>query len=57
MKTDYITRQVSIRLNDDEWMMFKEMYRDRCLELEQYISKTQFVKERIFESQIACRTA
>jgi hypothetical protein len=53
MKTDYITRQVSIRLNDDEWMMFKEMYRDRCLELEQYISKTQFVKERIFESQIA----
>jgi len=51
MEKEYLNRQVSIRLSDDEWQLFKELYRDECLRKEQFISKTQFVKERLFLSE------
>ena len=41
MKSNYIKKQISIRLSQDEFNLFKELYRDRCMELEQYISKNR----------------
>ena len=51
MKSNYIKKQISIRLSQDEFNLFKELYRDRCMELAQYISKTRFIKERIFQEK------
>ena len=57
MEKKYLNRQISIRLNDDELQLFKKLYRDRCWELQRFISKTQFMKERLFASIPECSDA
>jgi len=47
-------RQVHLRISDEQYCMLQEMWKENCMAIGRFVSKSEFIREKLFSSDVSC---
>ena len=49
-----VKRQVHLRISEEQYCMLQEMWREKCMSMGTFVSKSEFIREKLFSSDVVC---